>query len=124
MYLVLVLRVLAGRPTIYQHRPERCLVFNADGLYEVPFTKLGVDAEAQFYVAISSQYWCMIGRNKFVTDSDVPFQLSTLRVVRRGSLPTAERTIRRKPSKATIYIYRIIHKVVSPSPLYINVHEK
>jgi hypothetical protein len=77
MYLVLTLRVLAGRPTIYHYRTESCFVFNADGLYEVPFAKLGVDAELQFYVAISSQYWCLIDCNRLVLD--VPPQLSTLR---------------------------------------------
>jgi hypothetical protein len=75
---VLVLRILAGHPTIYHFQSQICYVFNADGLYEVNLGDAGLESErGWFYKAISSQYWCLVNCNNTVLD--VPLFLSSLR---------------------------------------------
>ncbi|KIM89450.1 hypothetical protein PILCRDRAFT_2664 [Piloderma croceum F 1598] len=78
---VLVLRILAGRPTIYHFEPEICYVFDADGLYEVNFGTIGGLQSLgrwQFNKAVSPQYWCL--GNSSQTVRDVPPFLASLRV--------------------------------------------
>ena len=75
---MLVLRTLAGHPTIYHYESQICYVINADGLYEVNLGDVGLESEdEQFYSAISSQYWCLVDCNRTVPD--VPPFLSYLR---------------------------------------------
>ncbi|KAF8509907.1 hypothetical protein JB92DRAFT_2943287, partial [Gautieria morchelliformis] len=59
--LVLVLRILAGHPTIYHSQSQICYVFNADGLYVVNLGDAGLQSgHRRFYDAISSNYWCLV----------------------------------------------------------------
>jgi hypothetical protein len=75
---VLILRILAGHPTIYYFQPDIFYVFNADGLYEVDLGHKGLQSErARFHNAISSEYWCLVDSNRSVLD--VPPFLSYLR---------------------------------------------
>jgi hypothetical protein len=87
LLVVLVLRILAGQPTIYHHKPKICYVFNGDGLYEVNFRDAGIHSSGrrQFSRPISSQYWCLVYCNRAV--QDVPDFLATLRAFIVQSVP-------------------------------------
>ena len=66
---MLVLRILAGCPTIFQSRPNIFYIFNAVGLYSVDLNNFGLAVEEyRFYKAISPQYWCLVDCNSDVPD--------------------------------------------------------
>ncbi|KIL71128.1 hypothetical protein M378DRAFT_201760 [Amanita muscaria Koide BX008] len=105
LIVVLVLRILAGYPTIYYSSSNILYIFNADGLYRVDPTNLEFKrARAPFYKAISPQYWCLVDCNRDVVD--VPFFLSRTRafIVQTAS-PRSERIdwVKKYQSTSTRY---------------------
>ncbi|KIM90408.1 hypothetical protein PILCRDRAFT_1716 [Piloderma croceum F 1598] len=92
LYIVLVLRILAGRPTIYHFGPDICYVFDADGLYEVNFGNTGLQSSGhwQFNNAISQQDWCLVDSNQTVV-SVPPFLASLPIFLVQSASPRSER---------------------------------
>ncbi|KAF8524245.1 hypothetical protein JB92DRAFT_3109660 [Gautieria morchelliformis] len=103
--LVLVLRILAGRPTIYHSQSQICYVFNADGLYVVNLGDAGLQSERwRFYHAISSDYWCLVDCNRTV--QGVPESLSCLEAfIVQSASPRIQRLEWRKKYEAVSIEY-------------------
>ncbi|KAF5379246.1 hypothetical protein D9615_006049 [Tricholomella constricta] len=78
LIFVLVLRILAGCPTIFHFRSNTCYLFNAQGLYKINLAdEEFIDAQHHFRKVVSPQYWCLVDSNHSVPD--VPPQLSQTR---------------------------------------------
>jgi hypothetical protein len=88
---VLVLRILAGCPTIFQSASNTFYIFNAVGLYSVDLTNTELSVEKyRFYKEISPQYWCLVDCNRDVPD--VPHFLSQSRAfILQAASPRSER---------------------------------
>jgi hypothetical protein len=66
-------------------------MFNADGLYRVDLTDIGLlDEQAHFYKAISPQYWCLVNCNRSVLVVP-PFLSESRAFIVQAASPRSER---------------------------------
>ena len=88
---MLVLRILAGCPTIFHSTSNIFYIFNAVGLYRVDLTNVELFVEQyRFYKAISPQYWCLVDCNRSVPNMP-PFLSQSHAFIIQATPPRSER---------------------------------
>ena len=104
---MLVLRILAGCPTIYHTTANYYYIFNADGLYIADPTNKFFEAYEDFYIAISPEYWCLVDCNRTVPDVPV-FLARTLAFIVQAASPRSERIdwVKKYHSRARRYFMK------------------
>ncbi|KDQ06437.1 hypothetical protein BOTBODRAFT_60600 [Botryobasidium botryosum FD-172 SS1] len=108
MWLIytLVLRLLAGLPTIFVDNSWFLYIFNQAGVFELKgdYASFEYPAKHGFKAAINEDYWCLVDSTN--TLIGVPyFILSLNRFVVQAASPRADRTawIRKAPSAHVVY---------------------